>query len=105
MQNSENYATIFDIQRFSLYDGPGIKTTIFFKGCHPNCIWCQNPESLISKPEIAFYAEKCKESFNCYPVYSQEAINKIGFRIDFYSCTSCGDCVDVCYHDAIRLIG
>ncbi|MBL0714681.1 MAG: 4Fe-4S cluster-binding domain-containing protein [Desulfosarcina sp.] len=48
---------IFDLQRFSLHDGPGIRTTVFFKGCPLRCRWCQNPESLKPRPEMAFYAD------------------------------------------------
>ncbi|HAX99496.1 MAG TPA: hypothetical protein DCY12_11570 [Candidatus Atribacteria bacterium] len=50
---------IFDIQRFSIHDGPGIRTTIFFKGCPLKCFWCHNPESQNPNPEIGFYANKC----------------------------------------------
>ena len=54
-------ATVVDIQRFSLHDGPGIRTTVFFKGCVLRCAWCQNPESLRLAPEMAYYRERCAE--------------------------------------------
>lgn len=58
-------ATIFDIQRNSFTDGPGIRTTIFFKGCNLNCVWCHNPESQAAKPQIMFYKEKCLGCGRC----------------------------------------
>src|SRR5690606_2129207 len=50
---------VFDIQRFSIHDGPGIRTTVFLKGCSLHCYWCHNPESIHPRPEIQFYPEKC----------------------------------------------
>ena len=50
---------VFDIQRFSLHDGPGIRTAVFFKGCPLRCLWCHNPESQRPGPELLFYAHKC----------------------------------------------
>ena len=52
-------AMVADIQRASFNDGPGIRTTVFFKGCPLKCVWCHNPESISPKPELAFYSEKC----------------------------------------------
>jgi len=51
-------AVIFDIQRSSVHDGPGIRTTVFFKGCPLNCVWCHNPESKRRSPQLAFFKEK-----------------------------------------------
>lgn len=50
---------IFDIKRFAVHDGPGIRTTVFFKGCPLRCVWCHNPEGLSAKPQLAYYAHKC----------------------------------------------
>ena len=58
-------ALIFDVQRFSLHDGPGIRTTLFFKGCSLACKWCQNPESHSLAVEMAFYNENCRQCFAC----------------------------------------
>ena len=58
-------ATIFDIQRNSFVDGPGIRTTVFFKGCNLKCAWCHNPESQFAKPQIMFYNEKCTGCGRC----------------------------------------
>jgi pyruvate formate lyase activating enzyme len=101
-----NNAVIFDIQRFSIHDGPGIRTTVFFKGCPLRCVWCQNPESHEKKPEIAFYAERCRGCFTCREVCPDGAI--IGDRerrVDRSRCTVCGECVLHCPADSLRLVG
>lgn len=99
-------AAIVDIQRFSLHDGPGIRTTIFFKGCALRCAWCQNPESLRIRQEMAFYSERCQNTMRCAAVCPEDAIIEgPDRRIDFAKCTACGLCAEACDHDAIRLIG
>ena len=104
--NLARSAIVFDIQRFSLHDGPGIRTTIFFKGCPIRCTWCQNPESHKTRPEIAFYAEQCQESFRCASVCPNDAILTTGpQRVDYSKCSGCGDCALACNFDALRLIG
>ncbi|MFQ5650107.1 MAG: glycyl-radical enzyme activating protein [bacterium] len=101
-----SYATIFDIQRFSLHDGPGIRTTIFFKGCPIRCAWCQNPESHQTRPEIAFYAEQCKESYHCLEVCPNDAVlTGKQHRVDYAKCNSCGECASACVFGALRIIG
>src|ERR1035441_6133559 len=67
---------VFDIQRFSLHDGPGIRTTVFLKGCPLRCLWCHNPEGMSAAPEVSFLPEKCM---------------------------ACGECARVCEHGAHRL--
>ena len=101
----QNVAPVFEIQRFSIHDGPGIRTLVFFKGCLLNCKWCQNPESQDKAPTIAFYKDKCKESFNCREICPENAILDNGFRIDYEKCTVCGDCVTACAFGAIKFIG
>jgi pyruvate formate lyase activating enzyme len=101
----EPTAPVFDIQRFSLHDGPGIRSLVFLKGCALHCPWCQNPESQATRPVIAFYSERCDESFECAAVCPDEAIRLEGFRVDHQRCTRCARCVDACPHDALRLIG
>ena len=98
-------APVFDIQRFSIHDGPGIRTLVFFKGCNLHCDWCQNPEAHDAHPIVAFYADRCHESFSCEEVCAERAINRSGFRIDTQRCTVCGDCVESCAYSALRVIG
>jgi len=98
-------APVFDIQRFSIHDGPGIRTLVFFKGCNLHCDWCQNPEAHEAQLVVAFYADRCRESFSCEEVCAEQAINRSGFRINTERCTVCGDCVESCAYSALRLIG
>ncbi len=97
---------VFDIQRFSIHDGPGIRTVVFFKGCNLECPWCQNPESMDFQPEIAFYPDKCIDSLECKEVCPENAIViNAGSRIDREVCTNCGLCVENCVSGALKLIG
>ncbi len=99
-------AIIFDIQRFSIHDGPGIRTTIFFKGCPLRCKWCQNPESHKPEKEIAFYKERCTGCFACKEVCPNDAINESeNNRIDYPRCNDCGICVPECPNNALRMVG
>ena len=99
-------AILFDIQRFCIHDGPGVRTTLFFKGCPLNCQWCQNPESQNPRPEIAFYQEKCIGCFECQEACPEKAIlSHKDQRIDRNKCTACGDCAQVCTQNALRLVG
>ena len=98
-------APIFEIQRFSIHDGPGIRTLVFFKGCHLSCTWCQNPESQAMEPMVAFYRNRCQESFDCKVVCPENAIVNGRFRINYEKCTACGKCVEACAYQALKLIG
>lgn len=99
------HAPIFDVQRFSIHDGPGIRTTVFFKGCNLACAWCQNPESQSAAQIISFHQTRCKESYSCAEVCPDDAIVKDGFRIDHQRCTLCLKCLDACPGGALQLIG
>lgn len=96
---------VFDIQRFSLHDGPGIRTLVFLKGCTLKCPWCSNPESQDFKPELFFHPERCIGCKNCVSVCPRSAITledgQLSFNRDF--CENCGSCSHVCYAEA-RLI-
>ncbi|MBE7553637.1 MAG: glycyl-radical enzyme activating protein [Anaerolineales bacterium] len=99
---------IFDIQRFSIHDGPGIRTTVFLKGCPLRCLWCQNPESMARQPEITYIATNCIECDKCLAVCPEQAIqpaNGKGRTINRQLCTLCGDCIKICYAGALNIIG
>ncbi len=106
LKKGENMeAPIVEIQRFSIHDGPGIRTLVFFKGCYLHCKWCQNPESQNPIHVIAFYRNRCQNSFHCKDVCPENAILDADFRIDYEKCTVCQKCVDACAYDALKLIG
>lgn len=96
---------ISDIQRFSIHDGPGIRTTVFLKGCPLNCIWCHNPETISHKPQVAFYSNKCIGCGECAKACKNEAIIAEKTRIDRKKCIACGKCAEVCPPEAIEFIG
>ena len=97
---------IFDIQRFSIHDGPGIRTTIFFKGCPLKCFWCHNPESQNPNPEIGFYANKCLKCGICETICPLGACHLLNpKRIDREKCNLCGLCVEQCPSSALKMIG
>jgi pyruvate formate lyase activating enzyme len=98
-------AVIFDIQRYSVHDGPGIRTVVFFKGCPLRCQWCQNPEALERSPELGFLLERCIGSRNCERACPEGAILSGAKRVDRSRCTLCGDCVESCYAEALKMIG
>lgn len=101
-----NSAIIFDIERFAIHDGPGIRTVVFFKGCGLRCLWCANPESQRFKPEVIFKPSVCKGCKKCIESCKQGAItaNEFGF-ISSNECIACGNCVDSCVYDAREIVG
>lgn len=98
---------VFNIQRFSVQDGPGIRTTVFLKGCPLECPWCSNPESIKPYPEVAHVAAMCKHCGSCIKVCDLKAISfaEKGIKIDREKCNNCGKCVEVCINDALKLFG
>jgi pyruvate formate lyase activating enzyme len=98
---------IFDIQRFALHDGPGIRTAVFLKGCPLRCVWWCNPESLLANPQLAWYDNKCTHCLKCLPKCPQQVFGSKGGKlsVDFTKCDACGKCVGVCMPDALKIYG
>jgi pyruvate formate lyase activating enzyme len=99
---------VFDLQRFALHDGPGIRTTVFLKGCPLDCLWCHNPESKKSSPQLGFLEKNCTDCGRCQEVcqYSVHRVSKTQHHeIDFSGCVQCGLCVDACPGHALKIFG
>jgi pyruvate formate lyase activating enzyme len=98
---------VFNIQRYSIHDGPGIRTTVFLKGCPLSCLWCQNPESQSIKPELFYNTERCVGCGKCITICPAKAIEMGDGKVatDRNICTGCGLCVDACPEDARELMG
>lgn len=111
MTDQQLKGCLFNIERFAVHDGPGIRVLIFFKGCPLRCIWCCNPESQNSSPEIMISHERCIKSNECELCLGtclQGAISFSQSRIislDRKQCNHCGDCAEVCPAKAIQIIG
>lgn len=103
----EPQALIFDIQKFSVHDGPGIRTLVFFKGCPLTCIWCSNPESQSKGQEIMFDGHKCKRFQRCITACPKGAISVNGdaLALNRTECDLCGACAEACAAGAWRLVG
>ena len=100
-------AKIFEIKRFAVHDGDGIRTTLFLKGCPLRCVWCHNPEGLTSKTQLAYHAHKCISCGECAEVCSSGA-HKMSSEGHVYlkeSCIECGKCTEVCLGNALTLYG
>ncbi len=101
--------TIFDIKKYSINDGPGIRTTVFFSGCPLSCLWCHNPESQSLKPELLYRAGRCLLCGDCIKVCPEGAIS-LGddsrlVITDRQKCTRCQTCVTICYSGAREFSG
>lgn len=104
--------TVFDIKRFAVHDGPGIRTSVFLKGCPLHCPWCHNPEGLSPQPQLIFTPEKCIGCGGCVQVCPRGAHRLVNGRhrldwdrVDPRQCADCGACVEGCYAGALRLAG
>ncbi len=110
-QLNKKAGCVFNIQHYSVHDGPGIRTIVFLKGCPLTCRWCSNPESQQLIAEVAYNSNKCigvEECYRCGAVCPTQAIQKTTggkIAIDRQSCSSCYACVDACPSKALHLFG
>jgi pyruvate formate lyase activating enzyme len=101
------FGRIIDIKRLAVHDGPGIRTTLFLKGCPLNCRWCHNPESIGREPEIGYLRQKCLNCGKCVKVCPEQAHLMLDGRHIFKHerCTGCGKCAAVCLGEALEYYG
>ncbi|MFW5991609.1 MAG: glycyl-radical enzyme activating protein [Halanaerobiaceae bacterium] len=107
MKNKDNRGIIFDIKRFSLHDGPGIRTTVFLKGCNLRCSWCHNPESWSHDPQLSYNEDICVNCMKCVAacprdVHENENGNHI---VNYERCNLNNACIEACMSDALEIIG
>ncbi len=98
-------STICDLKRLSVHDGPGIRTTIFFKGCSLHCLWCHNPESIDPRPELGFLMHLCKNCGKCAKICDCHSFSEGIHSIDRNRCVGCGKCVTACSEEALTFYG
>ncbi len=99
---------IFDIKRYSIHDGPGIRTTVFLKGCPLGCLWCHNPESVAAGPELMHWPARCAKCYACVkacPIGAIAADASGAVHIDREKCDLCGKCAEACLYDALQIVG
>lgn len=98
--------TIFDIKKYAINDGPGIRTVVFFQGCPLNCWWCHNPEGISPQPRLMYRLNRCTLCGTCVTVCPQNAIHMNGMAsTDRSKCDDCGICCDICYNNAREMTG
>ncbi|MBZ5618851.1 MAG: glycyl-radical enzyme activating protein [Acidobacteriia bacterium] len=116
--SAELRAMVFNIMRFATHDGPGIRTTVFFKGCPLSCWWCHNPESQGFQPDLLYFDERCRHCGECVAACPQHAIRQTGepvkssqkddnkrSSVPLDVCRGCGRCAEVCQAEARQLAG
>ena len=112
--NTSIKAPVFNIQTYCIHDGPGIRTTVFLKGCPLRCLWCANPESNEFYPQLMTYSSKCTACGRCLPACPNQAISvffpknpedKPYAVTDRTLCTNCGKCIDACPSEAREIAG
>lgn len=100
--------TIFNIQHYCIHDGPGIRTNVFVKGCPLRCVWCANPESQVSRPQLMYRTDKCMGCGVCIEACPKQAVlftEEGKVRTDRSACDGCGACVSACKADARERMG
>jgi pyruvate formate lyase activating enzyme len=108
LMTSDNKGIIFDIARYAIHDGPGIRTTVYMKGCPLNCLWCHNPEGIGQRPQISYLKSRCIGCYACIAACPNGAIlkaNDNSIRIDFSKCDAYGACAEACNSLALELVG
>ncbi len=100
------FGEVFNIQRFSIHDGPGIRTVVFLKGCNLRCRWCSNPESQNIKREMTYDKRLCRLCGRCVAVCPVDGISlgEVGINIDRELCTGCGKCAKACDFNALKSV-
>jgi len=100
---------IFDIKRFAVHDGPGIRTTVFLKGCPLHCLWCHNPESIGRGFELFLRSSRCSRCYACLKVCPKKALSegpdKGPVVVDRSKCDACGKCAEACMYEALEIAG
>lgn len=101
------FGWVFDVKKYAIHDGPGIRTTVFFKGCPLRCRWCHNPESWASTPEMSLRQSRCVRCGRCVEICLQGAVlsHEDGPVTDPEKCTLCGECIVACTAGAREIIG
>jgi pyruvate formate lyase activating enzyme len=99
---------VFDVKRYSIHDGPGIRTTVFLKGCGLRCQWCHNPESIDQRPELMHWPSRCERCHACVQACPSGALSADAdgaVLVDRAKCDLCGRCAEACLYDAMQVIG
>lgn len=105
---AEQKGTIFEVKHFAVHDGPGIRTTVFLKGCPLRCVWCHNPEGLIAEKQLGYLEHMCRHCGRCVqvcPTGAHTLTQEHGHRFDRSKCMQCGACVKACFSKALTLHG
>jgi len=97
---------VFDVKGYAIHDGPGIRTTIFLKGCPLDCPWCHNPEGKKPQPELMWWSARCLGCRSCVEACPREALNLDDtLTVDQERCDLCGDCAEACTAEALEIVG